>query len=173
GVAPIRPVPGEGLGGDGLASGVRADALLGSGLGGDVREPFAAAIAAINASGLPVFAIDIPSGLCSDTGRVLGAAVRADATLTFIGLKQGLFTGAAADHCGVIRFADLDAPAEAYAQVGRRARLLNLADLQSLLPPRKRSAHKGSYGHVLVVGGDHGTAGAALMAALAGRKSVV
>ena len=157
----------DGWDGAQLAPGVIVDALLGTGLGGDVREPFTAAIAAINASGLPVFAVDIPSGLCSDSGRVLGAAVHADATLSFIGLKQGLFTGAAADHCGVIRFADLDAPAEAYAQVERSARLLNLADLQSLLPPRKRSAHKGSYGHVLVVGGDHGTAGAALMAALA------
>ena len=164
---PIQMFTDTAWNGDRLQSGVIVDALLGTGLGGDVREPFATAIAAINASGLPVFAIDIPSGLCSDSGRVLGAAVHADATLSFIGLKQGLFTGAAADHCGAIGFADLDAPAAAYASVDRSARLLNLNDLQSLLPPRKRSAHKGSCGHVLVVGGDAGTGGAALMAALA------
>jgi NAD(P)H-hydrate epimerase len=160
-------VPIETFAGQSIERGVIVDALLGTGLGGDLREPFVSAIAAINASGLPVLAVDIPSGLCSDTGSVLGAAVCADATVTFIGLKQGLFTGAAADHCGVVHYADLDVPAEAFARVPATALLSNLDALQTLLPPRARTAHKGSCGHVLVVGGDHGTAGAALMAALA------
>jgi NAD(P)H-hydrate epimerase len=77
--------------------GVVLDALLGTGLTGEVREPYASVIAAINASDLPVAAVDIPSGLCADTGRVLGVAVRANLTVTFIGLKLGLFTGEAAD----------------------------------------------------------------------------
>ena len=69
-------------------NGVIVDAMLGTGLGGDVRGPYLAAIDAVNASGAPVLAVDIPSGLCADTGRVLGAAVRADLTVTFIGLKR-------------------------------------------------------------------------------------
>jgi NAD(P)H-hydrate epimerase len=157
----------EPFAGQPIEGGVIVDALLGTGLGGDVREPFAGAIAAINASGLPVLAVDIPSGLCSDTGSVLGTAVRADATVTFIGLKQGLFTGAAADHGGAIHYASLDVPAAAFAQVPATASLSNLESLQRLLPRRTRTAHKGSCGHVLVIGGDHGMAGAALMAALA------
>ena len=89
--------------------GVVLDALLGTGLTGEVREPYASVIAAINASGLAVAAVDIPSGLCADTGRVLGAAVRADLTVTFIGLKLGLFTGDAADVVGELVFNDLQA----------------------------------------------------------------
>jgi len=150
-----------------FASGVIVDALLGTGLGGDVREPFAAAIAAINASGLPVLAIDIPSGLCSDSGRVLGVAVHAQATATFIGLKRGLFTGDAADYCGVIHFFDLDVPAEIYRAVAPSCVRLTLDDLRQHLPRRPRTAHKGYYGHVLIVGGDYGMAGAATMAAQA------
>ncbi|HSB96111.1 MAG TPA: NAD(P)H-hydrate epimerase, partial [Spongiibacteraceae bacterium] len=91
-------------------AGVIVDALLGTGLGGVVRTPYDGAIAAINASGLPVLALDIPSGLCSDTGSVLGCAVNADVTISFIGLKQGVFTGAGPDHCGRVLFADLDVP---------------------------------------------------------------
>lgn len=146
-------------------AGVVVDALLGTGLGGDVRAPFAAAIDAIGASGLPVLAIDIPSGLCSDTGRVLGTAVVADCTVSFIGLKRGLFTGSAADHCGDIVFAGLDVPPAVHARVAPSARRLVLDG--ALLAPRPRTAHKGLYGHVLVVGGDRGMAGAAAMAAQA------
>jgi NAD(P)H-hydrate epimerase len=148
-------------------SGVIVDALLGTGLSGDVRAPFAEAIAAINAAGLPVFALDIPSGLCSDSGRVLGSAVTAVATITFIGLKQGLFTGAAVDHCGAIEFAGLDVPADVYARAPTTIRRLHLDSVRAHLPRRIRTAHKGLYGHVLVVGGDSGMAGAALMAAQA------
>ena len=75
--------------------GVLVDALLGTGLSGDVREPYAQAIRLMNASEAPVLAVDIPSGLCADTGRVLGVAVRSDLTVTFIGLKLGLFTAEA------------------------------------------------------------------------------
>ena len=98
------------------------DALLGTGLTGEVREPYADAIAAINASGLPVAAVDIPSGLCADTGRVLGAAVQADLTVTFIGLKLGLFTGDAADVVGELVFNDLHAdPQSGRGRVDQRS----------------------------------------------------
>jgi NAD(P)H-hydrate epimerase len=142
--------------------GVVLDALLGTGLSGEVREPCAAAIAAINATGLPVVAVDIPSGLCADTGRVLGLAVRADLTVTFIGLKLGLFTGDAADCVGELVFNDLQAGAETYADIPLAARRLNAANLPRL-PARAPTSHKGRFGHVLLIGGDHGFGGAILL----------
>lgn len=148
-------------------TGVIVDALLGTGLSGDVRSPFAEAIAAINTAKLPVLAIDIPSGLCSDSGRVLGSAVQASATISFIGLKQGLFTGDAVDHCGVIEFAGLDVPEAVYKHIDAFSKRLDLSLIRDQLPRRSRNAHKGLYGHVLVIGGDRGMAGAALMAAQA------
>lgn len=148
-------------------SGVIVDALLGTGLSGDVRGDFAAAIAAINASGLPVVAVDIPSGLCSDRGIVLGEAVRADSTVTFIGAKQGLLTATAPDVVGDLYYQDLDVPDAVLNRAQYSADRLHLDVLMSLLPPRQRTAHKGHGGHVLVVGGDTGMAGAALMASQA------
>lgn len=142
--------------------GVVLDALLGTGLSGEVREPYSAAIKAINASGLSVTAVDIPSGLCADTGQELGVAVRADLTVTFIGLKPGLFTGDAADHVGELVFNDLQATAETYSDIPVRARRLNAANLPrpAARPP---TSHKGRFGHVLLIGGDHGLGGAILL----------
>jgi NAD(P)H-hydrate epimerase len=153
-----------------LDEGVIVDALLGTGLSGDVRPDYAAAIAAINSSTLPVMALDIPSGLCSDTGRELGAAVRADCTVTFIGCKQGLLTGAAPDYCGDITLCDLDVPAECFAAVPARASQLQLQDCLQNLPELPQHAHKGLLGNVLVVGGDRGMGGASLMAAEAAAR---
>jgi NAD(P)H-hydrate epimerase len=149
------------------AQGVIVDALLGSGLSGTVRAPYSAAITAINASGLPVLAVDIPSGLCSDTGNALGAAVAAAVTVTFIGLKQGLFTGSGPDCCGDILYSDLAVPAAIFERMPPGVGRLRLGSLANLLPPRPRSAHKGLFGHVLIVGGDYGMAGAAALAAQA------
>ncbi|WP_068830284.1 bifunctional ADP-dependent NAD(P)H-hydrate dehydratase/NAD(P)H-hydrate epimerase [Pseudomonas sp. BMS12] len=144
--------------------GVLVDALLGTGFQGDLRPAYAAAIEAINASALPVLALDIPSGLCADTGRVAEMAVHADLTVTFIGLKLGLFTGAAADWVGELVFDDLQADPQTVAQQACSA--LRLAGTAlPLLAPRARSVHKGSFGHVLVIGGDHGFGGAALLSA--------
>lgn len=148
-----------------LGIGVIVDAMLGTGLGGDVRGSYQEAIAAVNASGNPVLAVDIPSGLCADTGRVLGSAVRADLTVTFIGLKRGLFTLQAPDYTGELQFADLSVPPEIYREVPADCRRLELDILlEEVLPPRPAAAHKGMYGTVLVIGGDHGMAGAAAMA---------
>ena len=145
-------------------SGVLVDALLGTGLKGEVRAPFRQVIEQINASGLPVLAVDIPSGLCADTGQVLGVAVRAELTVTFIGLKLGLFTGMAADWVGTLRFADLQADAQVVEQVPVSA--VRLASTRVVrLTPRTRTAHKGRLGHVLLVGGDRGYGGAILLAA--------
>lgn len=145
--------------------GVVVDALLGTGLGGEVRDAYVDAIDAINANGAPVLAVDIPSGLCSDTGRVLGTAVRADMTVTFIGLKRGLFTQQAPDFTGTVQFSDLAVPAGVYGTVPAHCQRLALEPLLERLPPRPAAAHKGLYGTVLVAGGDYGYAGAASLAA--------
>jgi len=144
--------------------GVLVDALLGTGLQGSVREPYAQAICMINASHLPVLAVDIPSGLCADTGSELGVAVQASLTVTFVGLKLGLFTGAGPDRVGTLQFAELQGDPLVRAEVAVAAERLTAAGLTKL-PPRKRTTHKGELGHVLVIGGDRGFAGAALLAA--------
>jgi NAD(P)H-hydrate epimerase len=144
--------------------GIVLDALLGTGISGDVREPYAGAIEHINDSGLPVVAVDIPSGLSADTGRTLGVAVRADLTVTFIGLKLGLMTGDAADLIGELVFDDLQADTAIVAQAPRSATRLDTFNLPQLRP-RPRTAHKGMYGRVLVIGGDHGFGGATLLTA--------
>ncbi len=155
---------------DAALQGVVVDALLGTGLSGTVRAPYDQAIAAINASGLPVLAVDIPSGLCADTGRVLGSAVHAELTVTFIGLKFGLFSGQAADHVGHLVFDDLLASPAIVAAQPAMARRLHAASLPRPAP-RPMTAYKGQYGRVLVIGGDHGTGGATLMSAESALRS--
>ena len=152
------------------ASGVLVDALLGTGLSGEVRDACRAAIETINNSGLPVLAIDIPSGLCSDTGRVLGMAVVADHTITFIGVKRGLLTGAAPACTGELHFAGLEVPDTVYDQVAEDCRRLDLSACLRFLGELPRDAHKGFLGHALVVGGDIGLGGAVVMAAEAAAR---
>ena len=143
---------------------VIVDALFGTGLDRDVEGAFAACIADINASPAPVLAMDIPSGLHADTGRVLGVCVAAEVCVSFIGLKQGMFTGDARNYCGRVEFDNLDVPPELYQRVPSTVRRADFASLEGLLGRRRRSDHKGSFGHVLVIGGDAGFAGAARMA---------
>jgi len=140
------------------------DAMLGTGLQRELRGPFAQAVAESNAHRAPKLAIDIPSGLHSDRGVVLGTAIRAEATLSFIGLKQGLFTGDGPDCCGEVFFDALEVPAAVYASELLSARRIDSDKQRELLGPRRRSAHKGHFGHVLVIGGDHGFGGAARLA---------
>jgi hydroxyethylthiazole kinase-like uncharacterized protein yjeF len=158
--------------GDSLAdSDVIVDGLLGTGISGAVREDYGRVIAAINQAALPVLALDIPSGLSSDTGVVLGVAVRATATISFIGLKQGLLSGDGRACVGQLHFDDLAVPAEVLQSLELDCMRLDVQDLQHYLPPRSRSAHKGHCGHVLVIGGDHGMGGAAALAARAAGRS--
>ena len=139
---------------------VLVDALLGTGLDRPVAGLYAEAIQTINAHSSPVIAVDIPSGLNADTGNVMGCGVKADCTVTFIGLKQGLFTGQAAEYCGEIYYAQLDVPDDVLASLEASAtRVVNVP-----LPRRSRDAHKGNCGHVLIVGGELGYSGAARMA---------
>lgn len=147
------------------------DALLGIGLSGPVRGDAAQLIGQINRAALPVVAVDIPSGLCADTGAVLGCAVRADLTLTFIALKQGLLTHEGVDYSGELLFDGLLVPEEVYEEVPVSGFRTDNDDLQELMPERPRSSHKGRFGHLLVIGGDLGMGGAALMAAQAALRS--
>ncbi len=93
------------------AADVIVDALLGTGLKEPVRPAIAAAIGAINGCGRPVFSLDLPSGLNGDSGAVMGAAVRADCTISFVGLKTGLFLGEGPEYVGRLLFDDLEVSA--------------------------------------------------------------
>jgi NAD(P)H-hydrate epimerase len=143
------------------------DALLGTGLKGGVRGPVKTAIELLNRQKKPIVAVDIPSGLCSDTGNRLGVAIDASLTVTFIGLKQGLFTAAGPACVGELIFDDLAVPARVFDKLVPSAELVSPGLVDSILSPRPRDAHKGDNGHVMVVGGNLGMGGAALMAAQA------
>jgi ADP-dependent NAD(P)H-hydrate dehydratase / NAD(P)H-hydrate epimerase len=150
--------------GDPGGDGPLIDALLGTGLDRELSGAFAAAVESVNAAGRPVVALDIPSGLHADTGRVMRHAIQADLTVTFIGLKLGLFTGRGPALAGEVVFASLDLPAELARGQEPAARRLDAGVLRDWLPPRQRDAHKGRFGHVLVFGGDEGMGGAARLA---------
>jgi NAD(P)H-hydrate epimerase len=148
-----------------LAAGdVIVDALFGTGLTRDVGGLAAECIAAVNAAGRPVVAVDLPSGLHADTGHVLGTAVRADLTVTFIGRKVGCYLAAGPDHTGEILFDDLGVPLATYDSEVPALRLLDAAEVSAALPKRPRTAHKGRHGHVLVIGGAEGMGGAVRLA---------
>jgi hydroxyethylthiazole kinase-like uncharacterized protein yjeF len=143
---------------------VVVDALFGTGLTRDVTGPAAAMLQAINVSGRPVVAVDIPSGLHADQGRVLGVAARADLTVTFIGRKLGFYLDRGPDVVGRVEFDDLDVPLVACAEVPRTQSLLDATVVAAALPQRPRTAHKGRHGHVLIVGGASGMGGAPRLA---------
>ena len=143
---------------------VIVDALFGTGLTRPLEGLFADALAQIASARCPVFALDIPSGVDADTGNVTGPAVRAHCTMAFVGLKAGYFLGAAPDHCGDIEFSALDIPSEVPARHEPVLQRLGLHDIQDALPPRRRTAHKGDNGRLLVIGGGPAMAGAARMA---------
>jgi NAD(P)H-hydrate epimerase len=141
------------------------DALLGTGLAGEVRPEFARVIEQVNRAGTPVLSVDIPSGLCADTGSLLGSAVHADVTVTFIARKLGLFTNDGPEYRGQLEFASLDVPDDIYNEVPAEGELLDYLRLAAGLTRRHRNAHKVSHGQLLIIGGDHGMPGAVSMAA--------
>lgn len=159
-------IPMQELGEDSDASwgDVIVDALLGIGIKEGLSPSYALAVRKINQAAKPVLAIDVPTGLDADTGHVLATAVQADKTLTFIGLKAGLFTGEGTNYCGEVLLDDLQLPSELFAAVAPCAEILEWELLRSYLPPRVKNVNKGSFGQVLVVGGNRGMAGAVRMA---------
>jgi len=141
------------------------DGLFGIGLQREIAGRHAQWIATLNSLDAPVLALDVPSGLQSDTGRILGAAVRARHTVTFIALKPGLLTLDGPDHCGEIHLRDLSIDPGILPSA--RGNLLGSGALSALLAPRRMNTHKGHYGSVGIIGGEEGMAGAALLAARA------
>ncbi|MGB2042162.1 MAG: NAD(P)H-hydrate dehydratase [Porticoccaceae bacterium] len=154
-----------------VEEGVIVDSLLGTGFNGELRQPYGEAIQLINDAGLPLVAADIPSGLNADTGHIAEVAVQADITVTFIGAKQGLFTGQGPAVCGEIVLDSLDVPMDIYAEVPASSELLDLGDLLDYLPPLSIDGHKSQRGHAMIVGGERGYGGAAIMAAEACLKT--
>lgn len=142
------------------------DALLGTGLTSSVRPPYTSAIEAINASPAFTVAIDIPSGLDSDTGATLGIAVQADLTVTFGYPKLGLYLGSAIDKVGSIEVVDIGIPTDFIASVGPHIHLLSPEIIRPVMPPRPPSSHKGTFGHAGIVGGSSGKTGAPAMTGL-------
>ena len=148
-----------------VQEGVIVDALLGIGFSGPMRAQYGEAIAAINAAALPVLALDLPSGLCADTGSAADVAVKADITMTFVAAKQGMFTGRGPALCGEIIYHSLDINEEIFEHLSPDAKLMDLDDLMDNFPDREIDAYKNQFGHVMVIGGDNGFGGAAMMAA--------
>ncbi len=146
------------------------DAMLGTGLDREVQGVYLQAIEAMNHHPAPALAVDIPSGLHADSGRVLGAVVEAQQTVTFIGRKRGLYTGEAACYTGQVEYDDLGVGRGVFERQSADACLMVRPPLGCLAVPRKRSAHKGGFGHVLVVGGESGMSGAARLAAEAAAR---
>jgi NAD(P)H-hydrate epimerase len=149
---------------------VIVDAILGTGIKRDVSVTWSAWITAVNESAKPVISVDIPSGLFADSGHIAGVAIQATVTVCFIGLKQGMFTARGNDVCGEIIFDNLALPEEVYQHVPAAARLIKAVDY-ALLAKRKASSHKGCFGHVLIVGGNHGMPGAVILAARAALRT--
>jgi hydroxyethylthiazole kinase-like uncharacterized protein yjeF len=138
------------------------DALFGIGLEREIEGQWAELIAYVNRQPAPVLALDIPSGLHGDSGRVLGHAVEADHTATYIALKPGLLTLDGPDHAGELHVFDLGLDAESLHRAP--GRVIGSALLREALPTRRRNSHKGTYGTVGIVGGAPGMTGAALLA---------
>lgn len=147
------------------------DALLGTGLNADVRGLFRQVIDRINELNRPVFSVDIPSGINSDTGQICGACIHASATATFAFAKSGHLLHPGAEHTGHLRIVDIGVPPKIAEAVGAGCRLLTPDDIARRLPHRPIAAHKGTTGHVLVVAGSPGKTGAAAMASLSAMRA--
>lgn len=145
------------------------DALLGIGLSGVLRPAFSRVVAAINESDIFTLAVDVPSGIDADNGVAIGDYVRADATLTFVGVKQGLVTGRGKQARGQLIFDDLGV-GQSFANLVPTSTNRITLDALATVPPREVNAHKGKSGRLLCVGGNKGTSGAIRMTAEAAMR---
>lgn len=144
---------------------VIVDAICGIGVHDQLREEVVSAIKKMQKSQLPIFSLDIPTGIDADTGCILGAAVQATATMTFIGNKLGLLTGAGVSYTGELISNDLQLPTELFSYIEPVAEKIHVSAYVDYLKPRSKDWHKGLSGHVLVIGGELGFSGAPRMAA--------
>ena len=153
-----------------LSADIIIDAIFGTGLTRQVQDHWANVITSINNNrsliNNKVLAVDVPSGLNSDTGRVLGTCIKADVTMTYIGVKSGLVTAQARDYVGKLEFNDLQIPSAVYKKLSPQSnkRIISETILQDKLKPRLRCSHKGNHGHVLLIGGALGLSGAIRLA---------
>jgi hydroxyethylthiazole kinase-like uncharacterized protein yjeF len=138
------------------------DAMFGTGLKSGLSGMLETVVADVNASGIPIVAIDLPSGLSADTPHLIGDCIDASMTVTLGALKLPLILPPAEAHAGDVVIADIGIPTEVIEELeGRTIELLTREDLRSLLEPRAHDSHKGDFGRVLVVGGSRGKTGAA------------
>jgi NAD(P)H-hydrate epimerase len=147
------------------------DALLGTGLSKNVTGVLSEVIRFLNKPNIPIISVDIPSGISSDTGQVMGEAVRADCTVTFGLPKRGHLLYPGVQYSGELFIEDIGFPEELLRSDKLKVELLMKNDVSPLLPERQRYSHKGDYGHVLIVAGSRGKTGAAFMAAKACLRS--
>jgi ADP-dependent NAD(P)H-hydrate dehydratase / NAD(P)H-hydrate epimerase len=147
------------------------DALLGTGLKAEVSGVFQLIIAAMNAAGRPIIAVDIPSGLSADVGTLLGEHVRADLTVTMALPKRGLLLYPAAEHVGRLVVVDIGFPAAVREHAAVRCHVLEADAVAPSLQARPADTHKGTYGHVLVVAGSPGKTGAGALASMAALRT--
>ena len=147
-----------------LSTDLIVDALIGTGLNRALEDEWYDAVVTINASPKPVLSVDIPSGLDANTGATHGIAVNATQTITFIAQKMGMYTAQARNHCGKIIFASLGVPDRLYQQAEHSAILLEWTNIARKLPCRSPVSNKGDHGHLLIIGGDYGMAGACRIA---------
>jgi len=154
-----------------IHSAIVVDAMFGTGLSKEIAGKLAEVIAFVNGSEVPVISVDIPSGISSDTGQVMGEAIIADYTVTFGLSKRGHLLYPGAEYTGRLFIEDIGFPAELFKSDRLKIELLEKRDVSLLIPERKKYSHKGDYGHVLVVAGSRGKTGAAFMCAKACLRS--
>jgi NAD(P)H-hydrate epimerase len=171
---PVRPVLGgddRGALADGIArAGLLVDALLGTGAAGAPEGPLAEAVDLLNGSGTPVVAVDVPSGLGADGPAPAGPCVRATLTCTMALPKPSLLLYPGAAFAGEVRVVDIGTPRALLEDPALTRSVLEPCDVLPAFPPRDPDAHKGTYGHLLVVAGSAGKSGAAALCALAGLR---
>ncbi len=143
---------------------ILVDGILGTGVTGKVRGPALTAIKAAQRCSGRVIAIDIPSGVCADTGEILGEAVAADITVTLALPKIGLYTHPGRARCGDIRVADIGIPQKLLTDPRLVTNLTTPQAARAMLPERSAAGHKGDFGRVVVVGGSVGMTGAVTLA---------
>ena len=152
-------------------SDVLVDAMLGVGLSSQLKGNYAVAAELMNMAGRPVVAVDIPTGVNADTGEVLGVAVMADLTVTMVVPKRGLVLYPGAAFAGQVRVADIGIPSEVIEKEKIQVGLLEHGLAWELIGERDRDSHKGDFGHLMIIAGSLGKAGAAVMAALGGMRT--
>lgn len=147
------------------------DALLGTGVKGEVREPYNTIIELVNNSGKPVIAVDIPSGIDGETGKVLGRAITAEITATMAYPKVGLLLFPARDYTGFLKIIDLGIPDNITDRVGYNHFTMMGREARYWLPARSANSHKGTFGKVCILGGSRGITGAPALSGLAALKT--